>query len=149
MGMKPCFYSARQNRLHGTEWFRGGENVKYFQNEIPRKTTNIASNGGNPLLLGNNQFLYDKNGAGEGLEYYFTLSFIYEFDEEEDELWIAQAVPYTFTNLQDDLLAMQTACQGRNLLSCNILCKELTGSPVPLLTITDSVDTFMDYYDQV
>ena len=81
LGMKPCIYSKKHNKLYGKEWFRGGDDVKYFQNEIPRKS-NFHGNG-------NNQFLYNNNGAGEGLEYYFTLSFIYEFAEDEDEVWFA------------------------------------------------------------
>ena len=35
------------------------------------------------------------------------MSFYYEFEEEEDELWIAQAVPYTFSDLQGDLLRLK------------------------------------------
>ena len=52
------------------------------------------------MHFNHNAFLYSYNGAGEGLEYYFTLSFIYEFEEEEDEVWFAHAIPYTFTDLQ-------------------------------------------------
>lgn len=96
LGMKPCIYSKKHNKLYGKEWFRGGDDVKYFQNEIPRKS-NFHGNG-------NNQFLYNNNGAGEGLEYYFTLSFIYEFAEDEDEVWFAQAIPYSYGDLQKDLI---------------------------------------------
>jgi hypothetical protein len=35
MGMKVYIYSKKQKTLWGKEWFRGGEDVKYFQNEIP------------------------------------------------------------------------------------------------------------------
>ena len=71
--MKPCIYSKMQHQQTGRGWFRGGEQIKYFQNDIPRKTNTNAN-------IGNNNFLYNNNGAGEGCEYYFTLSFIYEFD---------------------------------------------------------------------
>lgn len=81
------------------------------------------------------------------MEYYFTLSFIYEFDAEEDEVWFAQGIPFTYTDLQKNLIAMSEKAENKNILNYNILCKELTGSPVPLITITDSVDTFLDYYD--
>lgn len=50
--------------------------------------------------------LYNNNGAGEGLEYYFTLSFWYEFEYEEDEVIFAHAIPYTFTDLQNNLKAL-------------------------------------------
>jgi hypothetical protein len=52
-------------------------------------------------------FLYNNSNAGEGLEYYFTLSFVYEFDEDEEEVYFAQAVPYTFTDLQKDMVRMR------------------------------------------
>ena len=37
---------------------------------------------------------------------------------------------------------------AKNIISVNILCKELAGSPVPMTTITDNVDTYLHYYDQ-
>ena len=133
LGMKICIKSDKYKERG---WFRGGEDVKYTQNQIPRKA---ASHHG----MGNNQVLYSNSGAGEGLECYFTLSFTYEFEEDEQEVFFAQAVPYTFTDLQTDLLPLTT----RNQLSCNVLCKDLTGSPCPLLTITDNLCTYQDYYE--
>ena len=48
----------------------------------------------------NNAFLYNNNGAGEGIENYFTLSFKYEFTpNEDDEIWFAHAVPSTYTQM--------------------------------------------------
>jgi hypothetical protein len=91
--------------------------------------------------------LINNNGAGEGLEYYFTLTFEYEFEEDEDEVYFAQAVPFTYTDLHKDLVKMQELAD--NNLSLNILCKELSGTPVPLVTITDSIDTYLDYYDHI
>ena len=82
MGMKPCIYSKGHFEKSGKGWFRGGENIKYFQNTLERKKNNSTADYNN----GNNSFLYNNNGAGEGVEYYFTLSFIYEFDFEEDEV---------------------------------------------------------------
>jgi len=29
------------------------------------------------------------------------------------------------------------------------LCKELSGSPCPMVTITENVDTYLDYYDYI
>jgi hypothetical protein len=53
-------------------------------------------------LNNNNAFLYNNNGAGEGVDTYFTLSFKYEFlANEDDELWFAHAIPSTYTNLQE------------------------------------------------
>jgi len=54
-----------------------------------------------------NLFHFNTSNLGEGLEYYFTLSFIYDFDDDEDEVFFAQAVPYTFTDLQRDMVKMR------------------------------------------
>lgn len=139
LGMLPCIYSKKHYRETGKEWFRGGEDVKYFQNDIPRKTGNAG--------VGNNVILMNNNGAGEGLEFYFTLTFSYEFEEDEDEVYFAQAVPYTYSDLTKDLSSLQLKASPSNCLHLNILCKELSGTGVPLATITDQVDTFLDYYD--
>lgn len=45
-------------------------------------------------------FLMDRNGAGEGANTYFTLSFTYEFKAHtDDEVWFAHAVPFTYTDM--------------------------------------------------
>ena len=42
----------------------------------------------------------NSNGAGEGVEFYYTLSFTYEFDANvNDEILFAHAIPYTYTDL--------------------------------------------------
>lgn len=101
--MKPCIYSRLEFEKSGKGWFRGGENIKYIQNDIPRKANSYHSNttatgnlqnkptssSANPSGVLNSSVLLNNNGAGEGLEYYFTLSFEYDFPEEEDEVWFA------------------------------------------------------------
>lgn len=48
----------------------------------------------------NNTFLYNNNGAGEGIETYFTFSFKYEFEpNQNDEVWFAHAIPATFSEI--------------------------------------------------
>ena len=142
MGMKPSIYSKSQHAKDGKGWFRGGEDIKYFQNEIPRKHGHSASS------YGNNQILYNNNGAGEGSEYHYTFSFVYEFEEEEDEVWFANAIPYTFTDLQANLKDLTVQTANKHCFKTNILCRDLTGSPCPMVTITDKVNTYLDYYDE-
>lgn len=76
--MKPCIWSKRKNEADGTEWFFGGDEITYKQNQIPRENDQniekMQTNENN-----NNAFLYNNNGAGEGVDFYFTLSFKYEF----------------------------------------------------------------------
>ena len=45
------------------------------------------------------------NGAGEGVDFYYTLSFTYEVEANiNDELLFAHAIPYTYSELQEKLL---------------------------------------------
>lgn len=95
-GMMPCIWSKKRHEEDGTGWFRGAVDITYTQNDIPRYTESeeIAQ-------AGHNSFLYNNNGAGEGVDNYFTLSFKYEFEpNQNDEVWFAHAIPYTYTRMQ-------------------------------------------------
>ena len=39
--MKPCIWSKNKYEKEGVGWFRGGENITYVQNEIPRYENEI------------------------------------------------------------------------------------------------------------
>jgi hypothetical protein len=39
--------------------------------------------------------------------------------------------------------------KDENILKSNILCYSLAKIPVPLLTITENVDTYLDYYEEL
>lgn len=50
----------------------------------------------------------NNNGAGEGVENYYTFSFTYEFEpNQDDEVWFAHAIPYTYTDMQENLAEMR------------------------------------------
>ena len=56
--------------------------------------------GGKNVTYNNSVFLMNSNGAGEGVEFYYTFSFTYEFDANvNDEILFAHAIPYTYTDL--------------------------------------------------
>jgi hypothetical protein len=150
-GMKPCIWSKNKHEKEGVGWFRGGDNITYVQNEIPRYENEIQPPKhmkGN--LNNNNAFLLNNNGAGEGVDFYYTLSFTYEFEANvDDEVWFAHAVPYTYTRMQEHLAELRGAEKYQSILRMNILCYSLGKSPVPLLTITDNVGTYLDYYEEM
>ena len=100
--MLPCIWSKRKHDKDGQGWFKGGEDITYTQNDIPRETENNTV--GQPMKKmqtnenNNNAFLYNNNGFGEGVDFYFTFSFSYEFvPNQDDEVWFAHAVPSTYT----------------------------------------------------
>ena len=94
--MKPCIWSKRRHETEGVGWFRGGIDISYTKNKISRDMI-IDNYDGQGENVTQNQFLMNNNGAGEGVETYFTLSFRYEFTpNQEDEVWFAHAIPSTY-----------------------------------------------------
>ena len=145
-GMKVAIWSKRRFEQDGTGWFRGGEEISYTQNDIPRYT----ESGNAHQKKGESAFLLNNNGAGEGVETYFTFSFKYEFEPNtNDEVWFAHAIPYTYSQMQNSVKALVDDKRNRNCLKVNLLCQSLARNPVPLLTITENVGTFLDYYEDL
>ena len=97
--------------------------------------------------------LFNYNGFGEGIENYYTLSFTYKFEYPEDEVWFAHAVPYTYTDLMNELSKLRKQEEAKQpterMLEASILCRTLAGVPCPLLTITSDIETYQDYYEEV
>ena len=166
--MKPCIWSKRKFEKDGTEWFRGGDNITYKQNEISRSEHEVHP----PRVFKGNQFqpmnthnywLLQNNGAGEGVDNYYTFSFTYEFAaNQDDELWFAHAIPYTYTRMNEKIVELrekyglglkypiaaqaqpeegeeQEKSEANQTLKVNLLCNSLGRLPVPLLTITENV----------
>lgn len=149
VGMKPCIWSKRKYEQEGIGWFRGGEDIAYKPNRIQRDADNaqkrMEGNQNN-----NNAFLYNNNGAGEGVETYFTFSFKYEFiPNQDDEVWFAHAIPWTYTEMQEDLLKYTEKEEYKSTLRMEMLCQSLAKAPLPLLTITENVETYMSYYEEL
>ncbi len=99
--MKPCIWSRKKFEKDGTGWFRGGENITYTQNQISRYDYEPPKTlqGKTPNYY-QNLYLMNTNGAGEGVDFYYTFSFTYEFEANiNDELLFAHAIPYTYSEL--------------------------------------------------
>ena len=64
------------------------------------KSGRQISNGNKYFKKISNNYLLNQNGLGEGVDTYFTLSFSYDFDaNENDEVYFAHTIPYTYTDL--------------------------------------------------
>ena len=72
-GMKVSVYSETMAE-QGTGWFKGGERISYFGNGI-RKDINYYS------------------------KQYYTCTFTYKFQHDDDTVYFAYCVPYTYTDL--------------------------------------------------
>ncbi|CAG9335829.1 unnamed protein product [Blepharisma stoltei] len=113
-GMKPLVNSTEKYKNSGIQWHRAGENISYFRNNLNCKEDR------------------KRNHA-------YTLSFIYNFEYENDLVYFAHCYPYTYTDLKNLLNSLQN-CE--EILRINTLCQTLAGNDCPVLTITESVTTY-------
>jgi cytosolic carboxypeptidase protein 2/3 len=67
---------------------------------------------------------------------YYTLTFTYEFEYDNDAVHFAYAVPFTYTDLLDDIAAIEMDPLRSPLVSRKTLCKTLAGVNCDYLTIT-------------
>mmetsp|Transcript_15522 Transcript_15522/g.23821 ORF Transcript_15522/g.23821 Transcript_15522/m.23821 type:complete len:155 (+) Transcript_15522:1296-1760(+) len=150
--MKPFVWSKRKFEEEGVGWFKGCDEISYQQNDIHREVDHHME-GGKKMQSNennNNAFLYNNNGAGEGSDTYFTLSFKYEFmPNQDDEVYFAHAVPSTFSEMQDKLIDLKESGLHDSYMKMNILGFSLARTPIPLITVTENVETYLDYYEEM
>ncbi|KAL4463245.1 hypothetical protein ABPG74_007246 [Tetrahymena malaccensis] len=120
--MKPAIFSVKKNKNENEKiWERGGSNVKYYQNQILKEET------------------YDN--------YYYTLSFQYTFEYDDDVVYFAMSYPYSYTQMINHLNSTIQKCQTTQPLihiKKEILCHTISNNAVPLLTITNKEKDFIE-----
>jgi hypothetical protein len=110
-GMLPCVYSTQACAAGLSQgWHRAGEHVSYAYSKISRFSMNKRS--------------------------YWQMSFTYAFQHEDDEVYFAYAIPYTFSRLVHLLKEFKRTVSER-VLKLGYLCKSLSGVDVPLISISD------------
>ena len=110
-GMKPLVFSERDAEDDECGWSRKGDDICYFQNFFKRKVE-------------------EKRAP------YYTFSFTYVHHRPDDRVYFAYCYPYTYTNMLDHLRSL-SSCERAGILTRTMLCKSLSGNPVPLLTVTN------------
>lgn len=78
---------------------------------------------------------------------YYKLSFTYQFKYENDLVYFAYSIPYTHTDLMNEILFLES--QYGNILRVNTLCKTLADNICPILTITDDIKSYENFRDEV
>jgi len=106
-GMRPLQYSCIQ-ASKGIGWVRCGDRIAYYQNGLRRQ-----------------------KGAN-----YYTLTFTVTFDHDCDEVYFSHCYPYTYSDLQWDLLALEKDPNMVRRLRRRKLCDTLAGNACDLITIT-------------
>ncbi|RYG95070.1 hypothetical protein EON65_56510, partial [archaeon] len=114
LGMRPVVYSVRESVERGVGWVRSGSEISYYVNNYTRN-----------------------NNAGEGVGYYYTLSFTMEFTHAKDTVLIAYSYPYTMTDYKAHIEEIMDNHANTHLIKRLKLCTTLGGEDCDLLVITD------------
>lgn len=115
--MKVSVYSEKmaqgtnEDGSNGRGWFRGGERISYFGNNI-------------------------KKDVGYACYTYYTLQFSYKFPHDDDTVYFAYCFPYTYSDLINDLNEIELDPAKREICQRKTLCKTLSGQDCEILTIT-------------
>ena len=127
-GMKVLIYSQKRQEGDASKglteeeakeqqgWYRGGEDLAYFQNHYRRETS--------------------QNGMSHFQQRcYYTFSFSHTFENDNDVVYFAYSVPYTYTMLTEYLCEIQS--KQLNYVTRNTLCRTIAGNKCEYLTITN------------
>lgn len=116
-GMKISIYSQKlaEQEKNPVGWHKGGERISYYGNGIRKD-----------IIFNSKQ--------------YFSLSFDYKFEHDNDTVYFAYAFPYTFQDMQLDLFDIQSDERRRDYVNRKVLCKTIAGLDCDILTITEKGD---------
>jgi hypothetical protein len=112
-GMRPLFYSRREENFQSKGWHRVGENIQYFANK--RKFT--------------------KGSNGEKMHYH-SLKFTMVFPHDDDECYFAMCYPYTYTDVQRHVRELVNCPQKNRLFTRHEFCRTASGNVLDLLVIS-------------
>ena len=117
-GVKIWVYSQKNFEKNNIGWHHTTEEVKYYKN-----------------------FLYKLNKGKK--DYYYTLSFNYTFQFDNDEVFFANCIPFTYTDLNRDL-NFYTKNENDKYIFFNRkkLCSTIIGNEVEYFSINN---TFIKY----
>lgn len=116
-GMMPAVFSTKMHQKHGTGWHRSGTNITY--------TDNLPTSPGNFV----------------GRLKYYTLTFTYTYKYEGDEVFFAYAVPYTYTDLMQQLDTIKN--NFPEIAAVSPLCSTIAGNICYKLMITENIAEYL------
>ena len=111
-GMQVLIFSEKREQQ---EWFRGGYDITYKSNTYKREVGPVGASRPSTSKV------------------YYTFSFSYCFEQEDDTVYFAYCHPYGYSDLQRDL----ERYEGSVLFQRAELCRTLAGYRVDVLTITN------------
>ncbi|CAG9319713.1 unnamed protein product [Blepharisma stoltei] len=122
-GMKPAVLSTKSAKENGSGWQRDCLNISY--------TENVDSK--------NSLAFYARRK-------YYTLSFTYRWKYENDLVYFAYSIPYTYSELSQHLSYIKE--NHKNIARVNPLCTSLCGNICEMLTITENIATYYSFEDE-
>jgi hypothetical protein len=108
-GMRPLMYSTKKAKAEGCGWFRVGKNICYYPTGTKKKS-----------------------GGG----WYYCLSFSFEFEYEDDEVYFAHWYPYTYRDGRDFVNKTCSSKKGDRVRKTEH-CKSLGNNILDLIIITN------------
>ncbi|XP_021270827.1 cytosolic carboxypeptidase 3 isoform X3 [Numida meleagris] len=114
-GLRPLLYSEVDAKKHNIGWRRTGNEIKYYKN-------NVSEHG----------------------RQYFSLTWTFQFPHDRDICYFAHCYPYTYSNLQEYLVAISKDPVKSKFCKIHILCHSLAGNIVHVLTITNPPESGKD-----
>lgn len=84
-----------------------------------------------------NEIKYYKTNVGRGRRQYFSLTWTFQFSHDQDTCYFAHCYPYTYSNLQEYLMAISKDEGKSRFCKIDILCHSLAGNIVYVLTVTN------------
>ena len=122
-GMKPATYSV--NQIQKEDWKHRGEDICYYRNG----TTTVQG--------------FNNKSKKAGFRYYYTLTFTYTF-ERPDTVFFAHSYPYTYSDLQRYMKAIEANTAYSSFFHRGVLCETLAGNRCDILTITEKSDKVVE-----
>ena len=117
-GIKIWCYSRKNSEINKIGWHHTTEEVNYYQN-----------------------FLYKLNKGKK--DYYYTLSFNYTFEFDNDEVFFANCIPFTYTDLTRDLNFYTKNENDKYIFfDRRKLCSTIIGNTVEYFTINHTTSIY-------
>lgn len=108
-GMKVLIFSEKENEKTQLGWFREGTEICYHENNIRRPGSSKC---------------------------FYSLTFEYKFEYTGDTVYFAYCFPYTYSDLMQDLLVLESNPFVGSIMNRKQLCESIGGNRCELLTIT-------------
>ena len=115
VGFKPFAYSLKKD----CGWALAGGSVSYY-----------------PITQTNNEDKHPKRK-------FYCLEWKYVYEYDNDEVYFAQLVPYTYSDL---LRYLKEIKNQKDILRLDGLCKTIARNVCPMLTITENIESYLPFH---